>query len=99
MLFRLSLMVVVGPDSAITPRRNGLIISAQMSSIPLRFPTPGKEAPFDAAPIHKIISDLLVCATSEVESEQLEIKGRCRDERELAEKVAEACACIANTTG
>jgi hypothetical protein len=79
--------------------RNGLITSAQMSSIPLGFPTLGKEAPFDATPIHQLISGLLVCATNEVESEQLEIKGWCRDERVLAEKVAEACACIAHTTG
>jgi len=42
---------------------------------------------------------LLLHTTDEVESEQLEIKGWCRDERELAEKVAEACACIANTSG
>lgn len=34
-----------------------------------------------------------------LKSEQLEIKGWCRDERELAEKVSEACACIANTLG
>ena len=78
--------------------RNALIISAQISSTPLRFSTSGKEPPFDTTPIQKIISDLLVCATNEVESEQLEIKDRCRDERELAETVAEACACIANTT-
>jgi ATP-dependent DNA helicase RecG len=70
-----------------------------MSGNPLRFPAPEKEAPFDATPVRKIILELLVKATNEVESEQLEIKGWCRDERELAEKVAEACACIANTSG
>lgn len=75
------------------------MILHKMSASPLRFPGREKEVPFDATPIRKIISDLLVQTVEEVESEELEIKGWCRDERELAEKVAEACACIANTAG
>jgi hypothetical protein len=70
-----------------------------MSASPIRFPGREKEVPFDAAPIRKIINDLLTQTVEEVESEELEIKGWCRDERELADKVAEACACIANTSG
>jgi ATP-dependent DNA helicase RecG len=70
-----------------------------MSTTPIRFRTSEKEAHFDEAPLRKIISELLIRTTDEVESEQLEIKSWCRDERELAEKVAEASACLANTSG
>jgi len=70
-----------------------------MSASPIRFPGREKEAHFDAAPIRKIINDLLTQTIEEVESEELEIKGWCKDERELAEKVADACGCIANTAG
>jgi ATP-dependent DNA helicase RecG len=34
-----------------------------------------------------------------VESQQLEVKGWCHDERQLAEKVSEAAACLANAEG
>jgi predicted HTH transcriptional regulator len=34
-----------------------------------------------------------------IESEELEIKGWCRDEKELAEKVTEAALCLANAKG
>jgi ATP-dependent DNA helicase RecG len=71
----------------------------QMSASPIRFPGREKEAPFDVAPLRKIVLDLLVQSVEEVESEELEIKGWCKTERELADKVAEACACIANTVG
>jgi ATP-dependent DNA helicase RecG len=70
-----------------------------MASAPNRLPTQVKEATFDDAPVRSIISDLMVRATDDVESEQLEIKGWCNNERELADKVAEACACLANTSG
>lgn len=70
-----------------------------MSSKPIRFPAPGKEIPFDDTQVRRFISDLMVRSAQEVESEQLEIKGWCKDERELAEKVSEACTCIANTSG
>src|SRR5579862_531512 len=75
------------------------MILHQMSASPIRFPGREKEVPFDAAPVRKIITDLLVQTVEEVESEELEIKGWCKDERELADKAAEACACIANTAG
>lgn len=70
-----------------------------MSVAPISFPGRDKEPPFDAAPIRKIVSDLLTQTADEVESEQLEIKGWCSSEKELADKIAEACACIANTSG
>jgi ATP-dependent DNA helicase RecG len=70
-----------------------------MSVAPMRLPGPEREPPFDDAVIRKYIADLLVQDAGEVESDQLEIKGWCNNERELADKVAEACACIANTSG
>src|ERR1700674_210692 len=70
-----------------------------MSVAPMRSSGPEREPPFDDAVIRKYIADLLVQSAEEVESDQLEIKGWCRDDRELAEKVAEACSCIANTSG
>jgi ATP-dependent DNA helicase RecG len=70
-----------------------------MSVAPIRFPGRDKEPPFDVATIRKFVSDLLIHSADEVESEQLEIKGWCGDDRELADKVAEACACLANTSG
>ncbi len=70
-----------------------------MSVAPIRLPGREKEPPFDVAAIRKIISDLLLQPADEVESEQIEIKSWCGDDRELADKVAEACACLANTSG
>ena len=66
---------------------------------PIPFPGRDKEPPFDVAAIRKFVSDRLIHTADEVESEQLEIKGWCGDDRELADKVAEACACLANTSG
>jgi ATP-dependent DNA helicase RecG len=70
-----------------------------MSSNPLRFPAVRREVSFDEPSVRKIITDLLVQTTTDVESEQVEIKSWCKDEKELAEKVAEACSCLANTSG
>jgi hypothetical protein len=70
-----------------------------MSVAPICFPGREKEPPFDVAAIRRIISDLLVHTADEVESEQIEIKSWCNNDRELADKVAEACACLANTSG
>lgn len=70
-----------------------------MSLSPRRLLSKEREANFDANPIRTIICNLLVQTVEDVESPELEIKGWCKDDRELAEKVAEACACIANTLG
>lgn len=70
-----------------------------MASASYWSPAQGREAPFDDTKLRTIISDLLLRSVEEVESQELEIKGWCRNERELADKVAEACACIANTSG
>lgn len=58
-----------------------------------------KEPPFDVEFIRNIISDLLTTTPDEVESEHVEAKSWCRDEKELADKVGDACACLANSTG
>jgi ATP-dependent DNA helicase RecG len=70
-----------------------------MSGAPIRFPGKEKETPFDVASVRKIISDLLTQTADEVESEQIEVKGWCSSDRELSEKIAEASACLANTSG
>jgi hypothetical protein len=46
-----------------------------------------------------IFAQLCVQSTEVVENEQLEIKGWCQDEKELAHKVAEAASCLANAKG
>ncbi len=84
---------------AVSNHSESAMILHLMSASPLRFPGREKEVPFDATPIRKLSLDRLVETVEEVESDELEIKGWCRDERELADKVAEACACIANTAG
>jgi ATP-dependent DNA helicase RecG len=70
-----------------------------MSTVPIRFPGRERDFPFDAAVVRKIITDLLTQKADDVESEQLEIKGWCKSQQELAEKIAEASACLANTSG
>lgn len=50
-----------------------------------------KESPIDIAIMRKIIAGLLVHNGDEVESEQIEIRSWCANDRDLADKVAEAC--------
>jgi predicted HTH transcriptional regulator len=70
-----------------------------MSTAPIRLPGREKDPPFDVEFIRTIISDLLTQSPDEVESEHVEAKSWCRDEKELADKVGDACACLANSTG
>jgi len=70
-----------------------------MSAAPIRVPGRDKEPPFDVAFIRNVISDLLTASPDEVESDHIEAKSWCRDEKELADKVSDACACLANSTG
>ena len=70
-----------------------------MSLAPIPFHGKEKEPPFDVAAVRKIITDLIVHCADEVESEELEIKSWCRNERDLAEHVSEACSCLANAAG
>src|SRR5258708_38085064 len=70
-----------------------------MSLAPVPFHGKEKEPPFDVAAVRKIITDLIVHCADEVESEELEIKSWCRNERDLAEHVSEACSCLANAAG
>ena len=46
-----------------------------------------------------ILVQLCAQAPEAVECETLEIKGWCNDEKDLADKVSEAAACLANATG
>lgn len=70
-----------------------------MSLAPIPFRGSDKEPAFDVDAVRKIITDLVVSTADEVESERLEIKGWCRNDRELADHVSEACCCIANAAG
>jgi len=70
-----------------------------MSLAPIPFHGKEKELPFDVAAVRRIITDLIVSSADEVESDQLEIKSWCRNDRELADQVSDACSCLANTTG
>ncbi len=70
-----------------------------MSFAPLQFPGREKEPFFDVTAVRKIITDLLTQTADEVESDEIEIKSWCSSEKELAEKVSEACACLATTSG
>ena len=58
-----------------------------------------EELPFDQTSVRNIVVQLCTQDAGIVESEYLEIKGWCHDERQLAEKVSEAAACIANANG
>lgn len=69
-----------------------------MALAPISFPK-DREAAFDLDGVRKILDDLCTQRTEDVESENLEIKGWCQNEKELTEKTAEACACIANLHG
>jgi len=70
-----------------------------MSLAPLPFHGKEREPPFDANCVRTIITELIASSADEVESEELEIKGWCRSERDLADHVSEACACLANAAG
>jgi predicted HTH transcriptional regulator len=70
-----------------------------MSTSPLHHLGREREPSFDVAAVRKIISDLLIHRVDDVESDQVEVKGWCDNEKELAEKISEACSCLANTSG
>src|SRR5229473_7038990 len=58
-----------------------------------------EEAPFDEQAIRNILVQLCSLPANVVESESLEVKSWCKDERQLAEKIGEAAACLANASG
>jgi ATP-dependent DNA helicase RecG len=68
-----------------------------MATAPLSFPD--KEGAFDANITRSIFTQLLTESTESLESDSLEIKGWCNDEKELAEKVSDVSACLANASG
>lgn len=57
------------------------------------------EGMFNNDAIRNVITQLSCQPTSVVESEYLEVKSWCQDERQLAEKIGEASACLANAAG
>jgi ATP-dependent DNA helicase RecG len=58
-----------------------------------------REGSFDAALVRSILERLRTESTESLECDSLEIKGWCNDEKDLAEKVSEAAACLANASG
>jgi ATP-dependent DNA helicase RecG len=70
-----------------------------MSAAPIQLPGRDKEPPFDAQFIRGVISDLLTSTPDEIESDEIEAKSWCNSEKELADKVSDACSCLANSTG
>jgi ATP-dependent DNA helicase RecG len=69
----------------------------KMATAPL--PPRDKEGTFDANSIRAILSELCVQTADSLESDKIEIKGWCHSEKELAEKVSDASACLANASG
>lgn len=61
--------------------------------------TPERDGSFDVALVTSILERLRTESTESLESDSLEIKGWCNDEKELAEKVSDAAACLANAGG
>src|ERR1700732_3507890 len=68
-----------------------------MATVPLSYPE--REGNFDANIIRSLLTNLCCQSTESLESDNLEIKSWCRDEKELAEKVSDVAACLANATG
>jgi ATP-dependent DNA helicase RecG len=54
---------------------------------------------FSEQAIRGVLTQLCSQPTGTVESEQLEIKNWCKDEKQLAHKIAEEVACLANASG
>src|SRR5713101_9437596 len=54
---------------------------------------------FDDKFFRNLLVQLCVQPADALENESLEIKGWCRDERELTEKVVDAASCLANAQG
>ncbi len=49
--------------------------------------------------VAEIATLLGACAARDLESQTLEIKRWCKDEKELSQKIAEAAVCLSNTEG
>jgi hypothetical protein len=61
--------------------------------------SPEREGSLGVALVRTILDRLQTESTESLESDNLEIKGWCHDEKDLAEKVSEAVACLANASG
>src|SRR5216684_4274763 len=53
----------------------------------------------DVVRLNAILQDLAVTAAGDLESQTLEFKSWCKDERELSQQIAEAAVCLANAEG
>jgi predicted HTH transcriptional regulator len=53
----------------------------------------------DVGRLNAILQDLAVTAAGDLESQTLEFKSWCKDERELSQQIAEAAVCLANAEG
>src|SRR3990172_3734708 len=63
-------------------------------------PRPSRRNTFENIQVLKnLLVQLSDQSSDAVESQTIEIKSWCHDDRQLAEKVAEAAACLANTDG
>src|SRR5260370_15324596 len=49
--------------------------------------------------VESILDQLTVTPAAELESQQLEFKSWCKDERELSHEIADATVCLASTDG
>jgi len=53
----------------------------------------------DLPRINAILQDLAVTAAGDLESQTLEFKSWCKDDRDLSQQIAEAAVCLANSEG
>lgn len=59
----------------------------------------GSRYPMELAQIDKIIRSLATRPASDLETQQLEFKGWCRNEKDLSKEISEAAVCLANSEG
>ena len=70
-----------------------------MSLAPIPISRSQREVPFNADTVKDLLARLITESVEDVESETVEIKGWCNNDRDLAEKASEAAACLANASG
>jgi ATP-dependent DNA helicase RecG len=75
------------------------VLSSRLKMAIAPFSYPEGEDNFDANFIRSLLTDLCSQPTESLESDTVEIKGWCRDEKELAEKLGDVTACLANAEG
>ncbi len=53
----------------------------------------------DTSAVAQILANLTSCPAGSLESQTLEFKGWCRDEKELSREVSDTAVCLANAEG